>query len=60
MNYKLTWKVDPEGDFEKDFETLGDMAEFIRSVALLKSDYVDAVYITDIKTEWAFQIVEVV
>lgn len=60
MNYKLTWKVDPEGDFEKDFDSLGDVSDFIRSVALMKNDYIDAVYIIDIKSGWAFQIVEVV
>lgn len=62
MNYKLTWRVDftDKGDFEKDFESLGDVSDFIRSVALLKNDCIDSVYITDIKSGWAFQIVEVV
>lgn len=62
MNYKLTWRIDftDKEDYEKDFDSLGDVSDFIRSVALLKNDCIDAVYITDVKSGWAFQIVEVV
>jgi hypothetical protein len=63
MKYKLTWTIDykhNKEDFEKDFDSLGDVSDFIRSVALLKNDCIDSVYIIDIKSGRAFEIIEMV
>lgn len=63
MNYKLAWTIDYKDnkeDFEQDFDSLGEVSHFIRSVGLLKNDCIDSVYLIDNLSGWAFQIVEVV